>query len=287
MKSRHILAIGTALLLSACDDGSTDEPNAERQAQVQANPADGTTQSKDVAFVLGTDWRGSVEDAVAQLRARDPQLADALYAMEPRSTRAGTARFTGPLVRHPVAAAVFLDRLTAEGGTSAEVRAALVEALPRTTGPFGPAVVALLAEESDASVRAAMVSSLRTADAASALAGLELGLSDSAANVRLTAARTTARRTDGMQLKEALLTAAGDAELSVKREAIRTLGVLRIEAAKPLIEAELTAVDADMRLAAVRALTRIDPVDAASRVGSLTADADPRVAKAARKALEN
>ena len=286
MKSRHILALGAALLvLSACDDGSTDEPSAERQAQVQADPSDESTTTP--SFVLGADWRVSVDEAVAQLRTRDPKLADALYAMEPRSTRAGTARFTGPLVRNPIAAAVFLDRLTTQDGASAEVRAALAEALPRTTGPFGAAVIALLAEESEASVRVAMVASLRTADAASALAGLELGLSDTDATVRLTAARTTARRTDGVQLETPLLAAAADADLSVKTEAMRTLGVLRIEAAKPLIAAELTAADADMRLAAVRALTRIDPADAASRVGSLTADADPRVAKAARKALEN
>ena len=285
MKSRHILAFGTALLLtSACDNGSTDEPNAERQAQVAA-PADQAPATN--AFVLGADWRVSVDDAVARLRTDDAQLAEALFAMQPRSTRAGTARFTGPLVRNPIAAAVFLDRLTAGDDVPSEVRAALVEALPRTTGPFGPAVAALLADEGDAQVRVAMVASLRTAEASSALAGLELGLADTDALVRITAARTAARRTDGVELEDALLAAAADAELEVKEEAMRSLGVLRIEAAKPLIAAELTAADADMRLAAVRALTRIDPSDAASRVGPLTTDADPRVAKAARKALGN
>ncbi|MGH1342638.1 MAG: hypothetical protein ACRBN8_13850 [Nannocystales bacterium] len=285
MKSRHILAFGTALLLtSACDNGSTDEPNAERQAQVAA-PADQAPATN--AFVLGADWRVSVDDAVARLRTDDAQLAEALFAMQPRSTRAGTARFTGPLVRNPIAAAVFLDRLTAGDDVPSEVRAALVEALPRTTGPFGPAVAALLADEGDAQVRVAMVASLRTAEASSALAGLELGLADTDALVRITAARTAARRTDGVELEDALLAAAADAELEVKEEAMRSLGVLRIEAAKPLIAAELTAADADMRLVAVRALTRIDPSDAASRVGPLTTDADPRVAKAARKALGN
>ncbi len=287
MKSRHILAFGTALLLSsACDNGSTDEPSAEREAQVQANPVDNATSSKEVAFVLGADWRVSVDDAVAELRSRDPELAEALYAMEPRSTRAGTARFTGPLVRHPIAAAVFLDRLTAGDGASSEVRAAFVEALPRTTGPFGPAVTALLADESDAGVRMAMVASLRTAEASSALAGLELGLSDSDPTVRLTAARTTARRTDGVELESELLAAAADADVRVKTQAIRTLGVLQIEGAKSQIEAELSAQDAELRLSAVRALIRIDPAFAKSRVASLVADEDPRIAKAVRQALE-
>lgn len=285
MKSRHILAFGAVLLLSpACDNGSTDEPSAQRQAQVHVEPAGETATTP--TFVLGADWRASVDDAVAQLRTRDPKLADALYAMEPRSTRAGTARFTGPLVRNPVAAAVFLDRLTSPEGASPEVRAALVEALPRTTGPFGPAVIDLLAGETDASVRVAMVASLRTADASSALAGLEVGLADADASVRLIAARTVARRADGVQLEEELLAAAGDPELGVKSEAIRTLGVLEIASAKNLITAELAAADADLRLSAVRALTRIDPAFAAERVQALVTDGDPRVAKAALRAVE-
>lgn len=285
MKSRHILAFGAVLLLSsACDAGSTDEPSAQRQARVQAQPSVETATTS--TFVLGADWRVSVDDAVAQLRVRDPKLADALYAMEPRSTRAGTARFTGPLVRNPVAAAVFLDRLTSTEGASPEARAALVEALPRTTGPFGPAVIDLLAGETVASVRVAMVASLRTADASSALAGLELGLADVDASVRLIAARTVARRADGVQLEEELLAAAGDPELGVKSEAIRTLGVLEIESAKSLISAELAAADADLRLSAVRALTRIDPAFAAERVQALVTDDDPRVAKAALRAVE-
>ncbi len=286
MKSRHILAFGTALLLMpACDKGSTDEPGAERQAQVEANPANDAAATT-TAFALGADWRASVDDAVAQLRVRDPELAEALYAMEPRSTRAGTARFTGPLVRNPIAAAVFLDRLTAADGTSSEARAALVEALPRTTGPFGPAVTALLAVESDATVRVAMVASLRTAEASSALAGLELGLSDPDATVRAAAARTTARRTDGVELREELLAAAADSDVRVKTEAVRTLGVLQLEGATELITAELGAADADLRLSAVRALTRIDPELASQRLRSLLGDDDPRVARAAKLAVE-
>ncbi|MBV1861212.1 MAG: HEAT repeat domain-containing protein [Nannocystaceae bacterium] len=286
MKSRHTLAFGVALLLMpACDNGSTDEPSAPRQAQVQqASPADDSNSM--TPFALGADWRLSVDDAVARLRAQEPQLAEALYAMGPRTTRAGTARFTGPLVRRPIAAAVFLDRLTAGGDVSSEVRAALVEALPRTTGPFGPAVIALLAQESDARVRVAMVASLRTADAPSALAGLELGLHDSDAAVRMAAARTATRRTDGAELEAPLLAAAADSDADVKAEAIRSLGVLKIEAAKDLIEAELKADDAALRLSAVRALVRIDPAFAKSRVRSLVADEDPRVAKSARQALE-
>ncbi len=282
MMSRHLLVIGAALVvLPACDNRSSDEPTAQRQAQAQTSPAGDLRET--TPFVLGADWRASVDEAIAELRTRDPELVQTLYALEPRSTRAGTARFTGPLVHNPVVAAVFLDRLTAQPETSA-VRVALVDALPRTGGSFGAAVTDVLSEERDAAVRVAMLGSLRTAEASSALAGLELGLSDSDATVRLAAARTAARRPDGARLEAPLLVAAADADARVKLEAVRTLGVLRIEAAKDLVEAELGASDAELRLAAVRALIRIDPKFAAERVRPLMADADARVAKAAERA---
>lgn len=266
----------TALALTACDPAPTPS-DAPRQASIgAAQPGAGP------AFTLGDDWRASVDEAVANLRADDSPLADKLYGLQPRTTRAGTLRLTGPLVRRPIAAAVFLDRL-ASGVESATARAALVEALPRTTGPFGAALIDLMEGEADAHVRSVMVASLRTADAPSALEGLSRGLQDADPRVRATAAKTVARRRDGEELASALLEAAADGSASVEVEAMRSLGALRIDEARDVLETSLASADADHRLAAVRALSRIDPSGAASlpAIQALTGDADPRVARAA------
>ena len=289
-RSTILLAL-TLTMLGACDRGSTvDATEAHRSAEPEAAPAaeEATQAPSDAApslqLSLGDDWRASVTEGAARLQAADPQRFETLSSMAPRTTRAGTPRFTGPLVRDSQAAVVFLQRLTA-GDESPPVRAALVEALPRTGASFGPALVDLLASESDGHVRAEMVTALRTADATSALEGLAQGFDDADARVRLAAARTSARRTDGVELADALVSAVADADAGVKLEAMRSLGALGVESATATLEAELGSSSADVRLAAVRALGRIDATGtaASSKVQALAHDADPRVAKAVAK----
>lgn len=277
--STTILAL---LMLSACDGATPAEPaQTHREASTPAPAASGEA---GLALTLGDDWRASVSEGMAQLRAADPERLEKLASMPPRTTRAHTLRFTGPLLRNGDAAVVFLDRIVS-GKESAEVRAALVEALPRTGASFGPALVDLLGAEPDPKVRAQMVAALRTADAASALEGLGQGFEDSDAQVRLAAARTAARRQDGASLADALLLAVDDTDPGVKLEAMRSLGALQVEASKAALRAELSAGSADVRLAAVRALGRIDPVAAATDVRALAGDEDARVATAVQRVL--
>ena len=242
------------------------------------------------ACVAGCD--AGVEGSGESHRAAEATVAaptasrEALTSLQPRTTRAGTLRFTGPMVRTEVATEVFLQRL-GSGAESVPTRIALADALPRTAGEYGEALVALMAEEPDASVRATMVASLRTAGATPALAGLRNALSDDDARVRAAAARTAARRPDGDTLREPLLRAASDTDAEVKVAAMRSLGVLGVSEAQTLLGAELSATDAEVRLAAVRALHRIDPAHAKILPGviALAGDSDARVSKAAAKAL--
>lgn len=291
MNLRNTLTLVATLAL-ACDSATTESPNEARQAQAPVHLAGqvdepGSSSASTTAFEIDGDWRTSVEQAVTQLRQDDPQRATSLYDLGPRSTRAQTLRFSGPLVRDPIAAAVFLDRL-AQGQETPEVRAALVEALPRTTGPFGPALVDLFDTESEEAVRLQMVAVMRTADAASARTVLELGFGDTAAAVRAESAKTVARRRDGASFEAPLMVAAADADTGVKGQAMRALGALGVEGAKSLLEDELDAISPELRLEAVRALTRIDPAYAAglSSIRALVSDGDERVAKAAAKATQ-
>lgn len=273
---------------SACNDLDQDlvgERSAETPAHRASPPAimeKVATPVADAAVPMADDWEAWVAAEVDRLRQHAPQLYAAIRDLAPRSTRAGFPRFTGPDVRHPEAAVLLLDRLV-NGNETAQVRAALVEALPRTGGAFGPAVLDLMEREKDARVREVMVGSLRHADASSALRGLGRGLADADPGVRAEAARTLARRRDGAELSDALLSAASDPDPDVQLASVRTLGVLQIEAAEAKLVDLLAAGDADLRLHALRSLGRIDPERAAKRpeVSSMRDDPDARVAKLA------
>ncbi len=300
IRNATILAATLCSLGLASCDGAPVESDAHRAglahdgddapevASTAANAVDspGTVANPKPPNPMGSDWQQFVAAELDRLRGQEPQLVDTLYALSPRSTRAGTMRLTGPLVRNPDAAVVFIDRLVS-GKESPELRAALAEALPRTGGSFGPALVDLLADEPEATVRLAMTAALRTVDDASALRGLEDALRDADAGVRLTAARTIARRPDGAELADPLLAAAADEDAGVKLEAMRSLGALQVRSALDVLERALSSTDADARLVALRALARIDADHAADvpRVAALAKDDDPRVAKAAQQLL--
>lgn len=272
----YLLSIAGFFGLPACDSGDADHPprSNEQSALIAASPT--------------ADWRQSVAHTVSQLRRQQPQLATDLYRLSPRRTRAGTLRFTGPIVRQPAAAAVFLDRLQARHD-NAPTREALAEALPATTGAFGSALVALLEDEPNPRVRAAMVAALRTADSVSALSGLELGLRDPNDEVRAWAARTAARRRDGNALIGPLLRVASTSntgsELEVKLAAIRSLGALGATDATQLLQSELASTQPQLRLASIRALQQVAPELAATHAARMVSDANPKVANAASKIL--
>jgi HEAT repeat protein len=234
---------------------------------------------------MGDDWEAWVESEVTRIQKDGPETYNAMRSLQPRATRAGFPRFTGPLVRDPNAAPILLDRYL-NGNEPIEVRAALIEALSRTTGEYGAALVDLYGREQDARVREAMMSALRTAkDADSALALLGLGLSDRDPVVRAEAARMVARRKDGGRLSSELIAAAGDGDATVQVEAMRALGAHKIAAAKEALTGELESTSADVRLNALRALGRIDEAYAAAlpEVETLAKDSDARVAKVAAK----
>lgn len=231
-----------------------------------------------------SEWEAWLAGALADVERDQPALVAELRALVPALTRDGGARFASDAVARPGAAPVLLDRL-ARGTDPAPVRVALADALSRTGGPYAAALVGLLAREADAEVRVAMVAALRRAAGEPALAGLRAGLADADPRVRAAAAETASRRQDGAALADALIAGLADDSEDVQIAAARSLGALKVAAAFPALQPKLSAGSAELRLHALRALTRIDRprTSALPELVRLATDPDPRVADAAAK----
>jgi HEAT repeat protein len=214
--------------------------------------------------------------------AVDPLLA----SLEPMRTRAGSLRFSTRAVHDPAAAAVFLHRLR-EGGEDEEVRRALVEALPRTGGDYGDALVDLLSDEDSAAVRVAMVGALRRAGTAAADTGLRLAIADRSPAVRAEAARVMGSRPDADAFEDVLADALTDQAPRPRAAAARSLGIVGDPSVLDPIAALWTDPDAEVRLEALRAASRIDPGAVRTRpdADALRDDPDPRVQRAAARLL--
>jgi hypothetical protein len=230
-----------------------------------------------VRTVTGT-WRDRVSADLDALRTSSPQLLADLTQLAPTMTRARFARFTSDAIHDPRAASVFLNRL-ARGGESEQVRAALVEALPRTGGTFADAAVDLLASETSSLVRGSYVFAARRAPAAQARILIKRGLEDTAAEVQAEAARTAAAHPSGKQLATELRATLSSSDPAVRTEVARTLGILAIADARDALVAMLDDASADVRLESLRAIDRIQPGFAKTLpLGTLATDADPRIA---------
>jgi HEAT repeat protein len=262
--------VAFSFLLAACS--ADDRTTPQEPAQTQATP---TTASSSVP------WRDRV---AAELAAMDPARRAEYAALAPQSTRAGGSRFTTDVIHDPLVAAVFIDRL-AKRTDAEEVRVALAEALPRTGGLYADAVADLVTTESSATVRAVYVHGARRAPAEHGLAILRRGFADGSTEVRAEAARTAAAHAAGAQLAGELRAVLHDSDPALRSEAARSLGILKIEAARDELVKALGDGVAEVRLESMRALDRIAPGSLAgtAMVTALMSDPDDRVSRLAQK----
>jgi hypothetical protein len=273
-------------------DGLRTAPEGAALAPAAADADDDrepTTPATNVAATAPApavhDWRPWVESEVARLRSERPEYFDQLMGLPVRSTRAGFPRLTGPLVRDPDAAPILLHRLSSKG-EGVDTRAAIIEALPRTTGDFSAAAAELLALETDPRVRELLCSALARAQPPYALEGLARGLEDSAARVRAEALRSLGQRTaDGRELSPQIIAALSDTDEVVQQEAARALGTLQVAAATDALVERLSSSSADVRRHSLRALSRIDAplARALPQLQALRSDPDPKVARLAEQ----
>lgn len=131
-----------------------------------------------------------------------------------------------------------------------------------------------------------MMQLLRRAAPEQALPVLRAGLTATDPAVRAAAAFATGRRHDGHSLAPQLITlATEDPVIAVRVAASRALGQLRPPGAWAPLQQNLSHEAAQVRVAALRALARIDATRAAElpELGRLQLDPDPQVAGAATK----
>ncbi len=148
------------------------------------------------------------------------------------------------------------------------------------------ATLARLASEPEGPARKPLFIALRRAPAERALPVLESGLASPDPALRSAAALASGRRDDGATLAPTLIAlATSDPDSSVRVAASRGLANLRHAAAFAPLQHNLSHETAIVRLAALRALARIDPLQAAAlpELARLQLDADNRVAGAATK----
>ncbi|MCH9687469.1 MAG: HEAT repeat domain-containing protein [Deltaproteobacteria bacterium] len=283
-----VLALG----LVGCAGGST-EPDGLRSAQgltpsevvapSDVSPAEASADAVAVTPAVAVEkWRPWMDAEVERLRNEQPEYFDTMMSLEARTTRAGFPRISGPLVRNPDAAPILLYRLLSKSEPVA-VRAAIVDALPRTMGDYSAALAELMTLETEPRVRELIAASLYRAAAPYALDGLALGLADVDAKVRAEALRSVGRRKDGDVLASAVVAALSDADEAVQIEAARAAGNLQVEAAKAGLVGKLTSDSGAVRRHSLRALSLIDAeyTRSLAQLTTLQADADPKVARVA------
>ncbi|MDQ3337608.1 MAG: sister chromatid cohesion protein PDS5 [Myxococcota bacterium] len=176
---------------------------------------------------------------------------------------------------------VVLDRL-ARKVDSEEVRVSLVEALPRNGGIYADALADLFVDEGSVKVRAAFV---RATPSEQILPIMRRAFADSSTEVRIVAVRTAASHPVCERLASELRTALNDSDAALRAEAAKSIGVLKIEAARAELVRALGDGNAEVRLEAMRALDTIAPGSLAgtAAVTQLRSDPDVRVAELAQK----
>lgn len=243
----------------------------------------GTNVQRTPAAVFGAEGRRLL-DATASADGPGPFVGGG-PAGAPRRTRAGTLRFSEEVVHgNPAATAELLRRLAQE--PSAELRAALVFALPRTRGVFYEEVVAHLQREQAPSVRRALVSVMPRAAGEGAAAGVMLGLRDPDAGVRAEAAMVAGSlAASSAEIMGRLTHLLADPDARVRASAARSLGVAARPGSFEAVARLLGDPASMVRLEAARALGRAGRDHAATlpSLRALVMDPDARVAGAARR----
>lgn len=238
-----------SILLAACSTKSAPAP------------AQKTVETADMS------WR---ERVAAELSAIEAKQLIELMALSPASTPA-----------EPKVASVIIDRLARKADPE-DVRVALVDALPKTGGRYADALTELFVDENSAKVRAAFVRAIPTDQS---LAILRRAFADPSTEVRVVALKSASTHAVCEQLASELRNTLADREPVLRAEAARSIGALKIAAARDELVRALGDADPEVRFEAMRALDNIAPGSLAgtAAVTALTNDPDTRVAQLAQK----
>jgi HEAT repeat protein len=171
------------------------------------------------------DWRSRLAVAVRELQKTDPALLARLENLQPVRAVDGELSFAA----EARAATVLLRRLLA-GKDPAEVRGAIVDALPQTGGDWQEGAAALIGIDASPRVRKRLVEIMRYADAPHSVHGLRLGFKDEDPEVNIAAARTAGFSRQGPELAPELYSSTFDTDWDLRAAAVQSLGMLKAPA---------------------------------------------------------
>jgi HEAT repeat protein len=294
---RNTLLLTLASALTAC--GGSDEVSARATKLAKTQTATKVIASDSPEHPL-PDARGqattdlsieTVEDLrLAAQRVRDarPRFYEAVMQMQPRPTRNHLLRYIEPELHEADAAAIFALRLLDEPEAPKLERMAMVDAVARAAGNFGPYLVVLLPAEADPDLRSTLIDQLRRAEPEAAKRGLELALVDAEPVVRESAFRTLASQHElrGAMLGENIIAGLSDADPAVRSSAAFAARVRGEEIALDQLLALAKSDEGDARIQALRAIdsidsSRLDEVD----LVALSQSDDQRVSRFASQTL--
>jgi HEAT repeat protein len=237
-------------------------------------------QTETVTPAQPLDWQAELEAQMDLAREDEPEAVISFAEVQPIQNRAGQVSFFTPdsEYRHTLLAHRLLY-----GSDPGEVRTALARQLAPAGKTQPKLIVGLYELEQDPLVRAALLYGLRRVDAELALPLIAESLQSSDNGERFEAAQVAGMHAAGAQLGVELSAVLSDSDPMVRQAAANSLGVHRVAFSAGDLAPLLQDDAASVRLAALNALERIDPTQAASLCAPMVNDADPRVARAAKR----
>ncbi len=246
----------------------------------QAAPTETRTGAEPSEQAQSSDWQAELQVQLEQARRDEPQAVTAFAQVQPIQNRAGQLTFMTPDSEYRFA--LLADRLL-NGDEPGEIRSALARQLAPAGKTQPELIVGLYELEQDPLVRASLLYGLRRVDADRALPLIAESLQSDDNGERFEAAQVAGMHAAGAQLGVELSAVLSDLDPMVRQAAANSLGVHRVAFSAGDLAPLLQDDSASVRLAALNALDRIDPTQAASLCASMVNDDDPRVARAAKR----
>jgi HEAT repeat protein len=204
------------------------------------------------------DWRSRLAVAVRELQKTDPALLARLENLQPVRAVDGELSFAAEALHDRRAATVLLRRLLA-GKDPAEVRGAIVDALPQTGGDWQEGAAALVGLDASPRVRKKLIEVMRYADPPHSIHGLRLGFKDEDPDVNVAAARAAGFHKQGAELFDELYSATFDTDWDLRAAAVQALGMLKVPRSREILIKALRDEEREVRLQALLALEQLDP----------------------------
>lgn len=250
-------ALATLVPTSALASPSAPATPASQPAR-PPTPTAAAAPAKPKSDPVTLDWRSRLAVAVRALQTSDPALLDRLSALQPTRGVDGELTFATANLQDRRAATVLLRRLL-QGQDPAQVRRALVDALPLTGGDWQEGAAALVGLDASPQVRKQLIEVMRHVPAPHGIHGLRLGFKDEDPDVNVAAARAAGFHKQGAELFPELYSATFDSDWDLRAAAVQALGMLKVPRSREILIKSLGDEEREVRLQALLALEQLDP----------------------------